>query len=250
MEKVGLIPCAGGASRLGLPFAKEMFPNIHKSYYSPIIMYTIDAMQKAGVNLLIFTINPQKTDLLKFLGNGKKFGMEFTYCIHPEPRSLPESINEAYHLTKDKTVVFAMPDTYVQPGNFLDILITEHKSHLNRVVTLGCFPTNNPAKFGMVEFKDNLVQGIDDKPLVTNLKWMWGAMVWNPKFTEEINWFVATATENHATAKEIILTDALKPLINEKKVYCYCFKGGSYKDLGTYDEIREWAKESGSGFTL
>jgi len=243
VEKVGLIPCAGEGTRLGLPFAKEMFPNIHKSYYSPIIMYTLDAMQKAGVHHLIFIINPQKPELLKFLGNGKRFGMEFTYCIHPEPRSLPESINEAYHLTKDKTVVFAMPDTYVQPENFLDILISEHEACPHRSVTLGCFLTNNPSKFGMVEFKDDIVLGIDDKPLATNLEWMWGAMVWNREFTEEIHRFVAQATESHTNGNEMILSDAIKPLIKEKKVYCYRFKGGAYKDLGTYDEIREWAKK-------
>lgn len=211
MERVGLIPCAGEGSRLGLPFSKEMFPDLHYPTFRPIIMYTIEAMQKAGIKQIIFTINPKKIDLLTFLGNGDKFEMGFTYCIHPEPRSLPESINEAYYLTKDKIVVFAMPDTCVKPTDYLNILLKVHLANFERVATLACFKTENPAKFGMVEFQDNLILDIIDKPDSTKLQWMWGAMIWSPEVTEAIKEFVNN--KKGSSSKEIILTDALIPLI-------------------------------------
>lgn len=242
MKTVGLVPCAGKGSRLGLPFSKEMFPIIHNDEYTPIITYTIQAMKKAGIKHIIFTINPQKGDLLRYLGNGEQFGMKFTYCIHPVPRSLPESLYEAIHLIQDKNVVFAMPDTFVQPTDYLETLLKDHFSEQDRAVTLACFQTNNPSKFGMVDYKENRVSEIIDKPLNSQLNWMWGAMVWGPEFTIELKNFVENADNHNNKAEELIFSDALNTLIPINKVYCFRFSNGIYKDLGTYKEIIEWIK--------
>lgn len=243
MERIGLIPCAGRGSRLSLPFSKELFPNVHTLSYNPVIIYTINALKKAGIKHFVVTINPQKMDILKFLGNGKQFGVTISYCVHPEPRSLPHSIDEAYHLIRDKNVVFSMPDTFVQPSDFLQTLLNAHENDQTSEVTLAGFQTDNPSKFGMVEFTEltGKVTSIYDKPSSSNLKWMWGAMVWSPEFTEVIHRFV-TNQNNKINEKELVLTDALKPLIIQNKVNLHCFLEGRYRDLGTYDEIREWSK--------
>lgn len=240
-QTIGLIPCAGKGTRLALPFSKELFPNVHSDQYSPIIMYTIKAMKEAGVSHIIFTINPEKPDLLRFLGNGEKFGMKFTYCVHPIPRSLPESIHEAHHLLRKKTVLFAMPDTFVQPHDFLLKLRQIHENSADqREVTLACFETDHPEKYGMVEFRNGTVVRIEDKPVQTELNWMWGAMMWNPAFTEVLRLFIEH--NKNRTAKELILSDALDPLIKKGHVQATCFDKGLYKDLGTYNEIKDWSR--------
>ncbi|MFD2443234.1 sugar phosphate nucleotidyltransferase [Bacillus sp. CGMCC 1.16607] len=244
MDKIGLIPCAGRGSRLSLPFSKELFPNVHTLAYSPIILYTINAMKSAGIKHFVITINPQKMDIVKFLGNGKKFGVSIYYCVHPEPRSLPQSLDEAYNLLKNKTVVFAMPDTFIKPSNYLQLLLNTHENDQKSEVTLACFQTKNPSKFGMVDFSEDTenVISILDKPLSTNLKWMWGAMVWSPEFTEALHQFVINKSDEDSSEKELVLSDALLPLIERNKVKAYCFPDGTYMDLGTYNEIQEWSK--------
>ncbi|AJY76710.1 sugar phosphate nucleotidyltransferase [Paenibacillus beijingensis] len=244
MEPVGLIPCAGKGSRLSLPFSKELFPNVHTTSYSPILMYTINAMKEAGIRHLVITVNPDKSDIIKFLGNGSKWGVTLSYCVHAQPRSLPESIDEAYHLIVDKTVAFAMPDTYVQPANFLRKLVISHREDPTREVTLGCFQTDNPSKFGMVDFVEDSgkVLAVYDKPASSTLQWMWGAMVWNPSFAESIHQFVKQKNAGNSSSKELILSDALASLIEQRKVNAHRFHHGRYRDLGTYDEIRLWSK--------
>lgn len=187
METVGLLPCAGKGSRLGLPFSKEMFPDVHSEEYRPIIMHTIEAMKKAGIDHIIFTINPKKTELLEYLGNGKKFGMKFSYCIHPEPRSLPESLHESYHLIKDKRVVFAMPDTVIKPDNFIKKMIEVHENTDNTAVTLALFKTETPTKFAMVDFIANKATYAIEKPVQSALQWMWGAMIWDAEFIDRFH---------------------------------------------------------------
>lgn len=242
MNIVGLVPCAGKGNRLGLPFSKELYPDVYNETYRPIIIYTIEAMKRAGINHIIFTVNPTKIELLKYLGNGKQFGMDFTFVIHPEAKSLPESLNEAYHLLKDVHVVFAMPDTVIQPNDFLKKMIKCHLTEDSNEVTLGCFKTNKPQKFGMVDMIGNQVVRIDDKPKHSSLKWMWGAMIWNPSFTGELNNFVIRNNNRENTETELKLSDSLQNLIISNKVGVLKFPQGKYRDLGTYDEIIEWAK--------
>lgn len=241
MEVVGLIPCAGRGSRLGLPFSKEMFPDVYQESYRPVIMCTIDAMKQAGINHLIFTINPLKTDLLRYLGNGRQFGLTFTYVIHPEPRSLPESLDEAYHLVQGKTVAFAMPDTVISPPEFMADLLVQHRQRPDALATLGCFPAHNPSKVGMVEIRDSRAVRIIDKPATTDLRWMWGAMVWGPEFVEQLRGFVQRP-QMGASGREAVLSEVLEPHLQSGRVYTCCFEGGRYRDLGTYDEIIDWAK--------
>ncbi|WP_047979874.1 sugar phosphate nucleotidyltransferase [Ornithinibacillus contaminans] len=240
METVGLIPSAGKGSRLGLPFSKEMFPDVHNESYRPIIMHTIDAMKRSGIEHLIFTINPKKKELIEYLGNGKQFGMNFSYCIHPEPRSLPESLHESYHLIKGKRVVFAMPDTVIKPDSFIDDMIYAHEHTKNTAATLGLFKTDTPNKFAMVDFEGEKATYAIEKPKKSDLKWMWGSMVWGEEYIERFHQYVE---ENKYKEREgeMMLTNSLTTLIQERKVTVVPFEYGEYRDLGTYSEIINWA---------
>lgn len=239
-DVVGLVPCGGRGSRLGLPFSKEMYPDVGRDSYQPIILNTIVAMKTAGIRHLIFTINPSKVDLLKYLGNGKQFGLDFSFCVHPEPKSLPASLNEAQHLIRNKTVVMAMPDTLIKPSTFLLELLQSHKE-AGKMVTLGCFRTDTPQKFGMVSLKDSgSVSFVMDKPSQTHLQWMWGCIAWNQGFTEELDQFVQEVSAS-SSAKEPILTDAMANLFRADSVGAHLFIDGQYRDLGTYDELVRWA---------
>ncbi|NHC43571.1 NTP transferase domain-containing protein [Bacillus sp. MM2020_1] len=241
METVGLLPCAGKGTRLGMPFSKEMFPDVHNENYRPVIMYTIDAMKRAGIKHIIITVNPNKTDLLNYLGNGKQFGIDLTVCIHPEAKSLPQSLNEAYHIIKDKKVVFAMPDTVIEPRDFLKKALEAHNKNHNSDVTLGCFKTDNPTSVSVVEFDGELITNVIEKPKETNLEYMWGMMVWNPVFSKILNEFCLTIKHREG-AKELYLSDALFPLIEKNKVFSFIHENSSYRDLGTFKELNQWSK--------
>lgn len=243
MEIVGLIPCAGKGTRLSLPFPKEMFPDVYSNEYRPIIMYTIEAMKRAGIKHIIFTINHRKSQLIHFLGNGKQFGLNFSFCIHPEPQSLPESLNEAYHLIRGKKVFFAMPDTIINPRTFIKDIIHTHNNSDNDV-TLGLFKTNNPQKFAMVDFVDEKATYAIEKPKYSTLKWMWGAMIWNPRFSENLQSYVLSSKDIQRKG-ELLLTASMDKLIAEGKVGVLPFINGNYRDLGTYEEIISWSKKGG-----
>ena len=242
MKTIGLIPCAGKGSRLGLPFSKEMFPDVHSEEFRPIILHTIEAFKKAGIIDIIITFNPNKTDLLNYLGNGKQFGVNLSYCMHPIAKSLPESLNEAYHLIRDKRVVFAMPDTIIQPEEFVIHALNFHEKE-QATISLGCFKTENPTSVSVVDFDidgKNITKVIE-KPQSTSLEWMWGMMIWEWTFSETLNLFCINSKVKAGT-NELYLSDALTPHIQKKEVKGIRFTEGSYRDLGTFQEIIRWSK--------
>lgn len=241
METVGLIPCAGKGSRLGLPFSKEMYPDIFSEGYRPIIMHTIDSFIQAGIKDIIITFNPNKKDILHYLGNGKQFGLNLSYCMHPVAKSLPESLNESYHLIKDKRVVFAMPDTIITPHDFVSQALRFHEKE-KATVTLGCFKTENPTSVSVVEFKenDNTIMNVIEKPKETKLDLMWGMMVWESSFSHTLNQFCNNESPKEGV-KELYLSDALASYIKNSEVKGIRFENGSYRDLGTFQEITRWA---------
>ena len=227
---------------MGTPFAKEMMPDMRHPTYRPIVMRAVEALRVANVLDVVFTVHPSKGDLLEFLGNGKQFGMTFSYCIHPSPRSLAASIDEAYHLIRDRTVCFVMPDTVVQPDDFMVSLLKSH--HGNRAgATLACFQTQTPWKFGMVTMDGHVVRAIDDKPFQSETPWMWGAMVWDCPCTEAIHAFVGPPSSSQEE-REPPLTDAFTALVRQGLVRSHCFPEGRYIDLGTFPAYQAWGRES------
>jgi len=239
MDKIGLIPVAGRGSRLNLPFSKELYPIRTNSYY-PVVLNSINALKSIGIYKCVFVINPEKSDLLKYLGNGSKFSMQFQFVIHEVPKSLPQSILEAVDLIRDKEVFFLLADSLISPDNYL--------SEFSRVdtkfpITLGLFKSSRPDKFSMVKFNLKYVTDIVDKDSSNKYEHMWGLIRWNNEFTNYIRNFDFYQFHRENRNYEITLTDVLMYFVIEKKVDYVLLDRFSFRDLGTYDEIEAYMSE-------
>jgi dTDP-glucose pyrophosphorylase len=101
-------------------------------------------------------------------------------------------------------------------------------------VILVLFPTEHPEKFGMVRLDQNdRVLQIIDKPAMTNLKEMWGCIIWRPVFTEYLHDCVSN---NDVSDFARIMNNAISSGLRFKGVHMV---DGNYIDLGTYEEIME-----------
>lgn len=236
---IGLIPAAGKGIRLGLPYPKELYPVIRDNRYKPISQFVLDNMVLAGIKHVVFVVNEAKHQLLGFFGNGHRFGCNISYVVQEnrdEHRStspgLANALDAAYHLTKEKTVFFGMADTIMQPKDVFTQLAksSEHDDE----VLLGLFPTITHEKFGMVRLDgQNLVQEIVDKPSETDLREMWGCIVWKSSFTEHLHECV---NDKGLIDFAQIMNEAIKAGLQFRGVI---FRDGEYIDLGTYEEILE-----------
>jgi len=235
-DLVGLVPAAGKGLRLGLPYPKELYPIISDNRYKPVAQHVLENLVSAGARHVVLVVNETKHQLLGYFGSGRRFGCELSYVVQ-EPldeatggsSGLAEALDAGYHLVRGKTVVFGMADTIVLPVDAFTALFDER--HAAADVVLGLFETDQPQKFGMVDFDDaGVVRAIVDKPKETDLRWMWGCVLWRPRFTEFLHQSLAGKGPNDFAT---ILNAARAAGLEQ----CAARIAGSYIDVGTYDEI-------------
>jgi glucose-1-phosphate thymidylyltransferase len=236
--EIGLVPAAGKGLRLNLPYPKELYPVIRHNRYKPVAQFVLDSLVLASVNHIVFVVNETKHQLIGYFGDGHRFGSRLSYVVQ-EPNGhengsrspgLADALESAFHLARGKTVFFGMPDTIIEPRDVFARLRTG--AHPEDDVVLALFPTGNPEKFGMVHLApDDCVIEVVDKPPSTDLTYMWGCIMWRPRFTEHLHECVTRCGMGDFAA---ILNSAIQAGLSMRGVR---FAEGSYRDLGTYDEI-------------
>jgi glucose-1-phosphate thymidylyltransferase len=239
-EKIGLIPAAGKGIRLGLPYPKELYPIIRENRYKPIAQFVLENLIESGIEHIVFVINETKHQLIGYFGNGLRFGCQISYVVqesadeqlNSRSPGLAHALDSAYHLTQGKTVYFGMADTIMTPN---DVYSQAARIALpDDDVILSLFPTERPQKFGMVQMdNEGTVEQIVDKPAQTELRYMWGCIIWGSRFSEFL----------HQKVRDEGLGDFAR-IMNEAVTSGMTFRGvpfdtGTYIDLGTYDEIME-----------
>jgi glucose-1-phosphate thymidylyltransferase len=248
---VAIIPAAGKGSRLSpFPCPKELFPVGYQDIDingqvekrpKVVSQYLLENLVSAGADRIFIILGDGKSDIMRYYGDGQRFGTNITYLYQENLNGMPSAIDLARYWLKDDTVLFGMPDTIIEPRNAFETLLDYHKDQ-DAVLTLGLFPTDNPGKFGMVDIdsEGNVIFTVD-KPKETNLTDMWGCACWSPEFTLLIEDFLS---KNKYDGKEIVLGDVFDYALKLKlKVKGLVFDEGKYIDIGTTNELNQALKQ-------
>ena len=110
MEKIGLIPAAGIAKRLGsLAFSKELLPvgfnaGNKESGLKVVSTYLLEKFHQAGVKKVYIVIRKGKWDILNHYGDGSEIGIQLAYLIMAHPFGVPYTLDQAYSFVKTSKV--------------------------------------------------------------------------------------------------------------------------------------------------
>ncbi|MEM6752550.1 MAG: sugar phosphate nucleotidyltransferase [Cyanobacteria bacterium P01_C01_bin.38] len=265
---IGLIPAGGKATRISpLPLSKELFPvgfrgdvddiknnnlaNQTKLRPKVVSHYLLEKMQLAGIDKAYFILRSGKWDIPAYFGDGEMLSMNLGYLIMGLPYGVPFTLDSAYPFVKDAVVALGFPDILFEPQDaFIQILKRLQSS--NADVVLGLFPTDKPQKAGMVDFDDNgKVISIIEKPLQSDLRFMWGIAVWKPEFTEFLHEYLIGIKEdmNLPNLPEIPIGNVIQAAIGKGlQVEAEAFEDGSYLDIGTPDDLIKAVRGFGGEF--
>jgi glucose-1-phosphate thymidylyltransferase len=246
---IGLIPAAGKGTRLApFPCPKELFPVGYQEYDTPsgreqrpkvISQYLLENLLLAGAKQVFFILGDGKHDVAKYYGDGSRFDCDIAYLYQERLIGMPGALDLAWPWIggdENVDILFGMPDTILEPRTAFQTLLTEHQSHAADL-TIGMFKTDNPSKFGMVEFtNDGKVVSTIDKPATSNLTHMWGFACWSSSFTRLLHEYVVA---NVNTDREIVLGDVFNEALRlGMKVRGVPFDSdGLYMDIGTAREL-------------
>jgi hypothetical protein len=162
-KKIGCIPIGGKATRLSMPFSKEMLPQYGYDYYNPISNLTVTNMEKAGATDIYFVHGHKyKQDVMDF------FNKDTHHHIKQETLGFA---NVLYDLMiqvkpdKNTEILFGLPDSYYKDNPY-NILSGSQ---------CGLFETANNAMCVDRSTSGNKFD-IKNQKTENNDSWFWGAL--------------------------------------------------------------------------
>jgi glucose-1-phosphate thymidylyltransferase len=242
LDRVGLIPAAGRASRIApLPCSKEIFPvgfsrTDGPAAPRPVCADLLAAMGRAGAGRACMVIRPEKTDIPARLGDGDRFGPRLAYLVTEPTRGAPETVDRAYPFVRDALVLFGFPDIRFQPGDAF-VRLLERRKAARADAALGLFRATRPEKMDMVALDDaGRVREIHVKPRRTDLVWTWILAVWTPDFSAFLHDSVRNR-RGEAKAEWHVGEVFRAAMTAGMAVAALTFEDGSYVDIGTPDDL-------------
>ncbi|MEO5364950.1 MAG: nucleotidyltransferase family protein [Magnetococcus sp. WYHC-3] len=242
---VAIIPAAGKGSRLApFPCPKELFPVGYQDYAvaggvqkrpKVVSQYLLENLITAGASRVFFIVGDDKWDIMRYYGDGSRFGIQIAYLYQEQLTGMPGAIDLVRPFLTDELVLFGMPDTIIEPRDAFARLRSYHRQQ-QADLTLGLFPTDHPQKFGMVGVDgEGTVLETIDKPRETKLTLMWGFACWSGAFTALLGSFLR---EHPYAGKEIVLGDVFNEALRRgMRVKAMSFPEGRYLDIGTSNEL-------------
>ena len=163
----GIVLAGGSGTRL-YPLTKVTSKQLLPVYDKPMIYYPIPVLMLAGIReiLIISTIQDIQR-FKKLLGDGSRFGVNFSYKTQEKPRGLADAFIIGEKFIGDDNVCLILGDNIFYGSNFQKLLAstTDKVAKSNFSYIFGKY-VENPSQFGIAEIdKNNNVLSIEEKPL-------------------------------------------------------------------------------------
>jgi glucose-1-phosphate thymidylyltransferase len=251
-DVIGLIPAGGHATRLSpLPLSKELYPIGFQTFpelgMRPKVVgqYLLERMRLAGIRKAFWILRSGKWDIPAYFGNGTQLGLDLGYLLMGAPFGVPYTLDQAYPFVSQARIALGFPDILFAPEEMFQQLLAR-QTESGADVVLGLVPAQAGQVGGMVAFDPSgRVSQILEKPEQTDLRYVWCAAVWAPRFTAFLHEQVAPVLHAHGTHgtmpdKEMPIGDVIQRAIAAGlQVEAVPFPDGCFLDIGIAQNLAQ-----------
>lgn len=233
----GIVLAGGSGTRL-YPITKGVSKQMLPIYDKPMIYYPISVLMLAGIREILIISTP--TDLPGFkrlLGDGKEFGVKFSYAEQPSPDGLAQSFIIGEKFIGNDSVCLVLGDNIFYGQGFTKML---HEGVINAErdskATVFGYYVNDPERYGVVSFdSEGNAETIEEKPEQPKSNYAVVGLYFYP------NKVVSVAKSIKPSARgELEITTVNSCFLSDGELKVQLFgRGFAWLDTGTHESLAE-----------
>ncbi|MCH4539752.1 glucose-1-phosphate thymidylyltransferase RfbA [Ochrobactrum sp. A-1] len=231
----GIILAGGSGTRL-YPLTMAVSKQILPIYDKPMIYYPLSVLMLAAIQDILIISTPHDLPLFqKLLGDGREFGVNFSYAEQAHPNGLAEAFIIGREFIGNDSVAMILGDN-IYFGDGLSKL-SQLSSQPMEGGTVFAYRVDDPQRYGVVEFDSKTGQAIsiEEKPEKPKSHWaVTGLYFYDNQVVD-----IARSIEPSARG-ELEITTVNNVYLERGELNVQRFgRGYAWLDTGTHDSLHE-----------